>query len=252
MYHMGLPRQAIPVTSSGNCSALGSDPVSPNSQNKQGSALEHHKTLYAKQLSYDKSYLSNKHISRSYISTTVLRLTTIINNKQQYNKQGSNQEEKDRIGNLQLRNGSRKQLLLPDLLTETGAHSGSSSSSSLRRLLGGQAALHRNVFRELSHELSLFWMNALSLEASQFIEEEGWRMADTCRASGDTWRSAPNPRHIALTNGGTTTVSSNRLLRLAESFHPRHIARDKWRNNYSLVKSSPPVGEELPPSSHRS
>ncbi|KAG7537137.1 Zinc finger CCHC-type superfamily [Arabidopsis suecica] len=126
-----------------------------------------------------------------------------------------------------------------NLLTETSANSGSSSSSSLRRLRGGQAALHRNVLRELSHELSSFWMNALSLEATVFIGKEGWRMADTWRSSGDTWRSAPNP------------LSSNRLLRLAESFHPRHIARDKWRNVHSLVKSSPPVGGELPPSSHR-
>nr|CCD74544.1 unknown [Arabidopsis halleri subsp. halleri] len=84
-----------------------------------------------------------------------------------------------------------------DLLTETGANSGSSSSSSLRRLRGGQAALHRNVFRELSHELSSFWMNSLSLEATVFIGKEGWRMADTCRTSGDTWWSALNPHHIA-------------------------------------------------------
>ncbi|KAG7552268.1 hypothetical protein ISN45_Aa06g028710 [Arabidopsis thaliana x Arabidopsis arenosa] len=84
-----------------------------------------------------------------------------------------------------------------NLLTETGANSGSSSFSSLRRLRGGQAALHRNVLRELSHELSSFWMNALSLEVTVFIGKEGWRMADTWRTSGDTWRSIPNPCHIA-------------------------------------------------------
>ncbi|KAG7536821.1 hypothetical protein ISN44_As13g007480 [Arabidopsis suecica] len=116
-----------------------------------------------------------------------------------------------------------------------------------------------------------FGVNASSLQATVFIGEEGWRMADTCHASSDTWRSGPNPvtshsRQIVSSGwrrastlvtslviiGKTTTVSSNRLLRLAESFHPRHIARDKWRNNHRLVKSSPPVGGELPPMSHRS
>ncbi|KAG7533099.1 hypothetical protein ISN45_Aa08g007360 [Arabidopsis thaliana x Arabidopsis arenosa] len=124
-----------------------------------------------------------------------------------------------------------------------------------------------------------FGVNASSLQATVFIGEEGWRMADTCHAFGDTWRSGPNPvtshvtngdglrpssirssrlvesfnpRHIACDKWRTLKSSSNRFSQLAESFNPRHIARDKWRNNHSLVKSSPLVGGELPPSSHRS
>ncbi|KAG7536819.1 hypothetical protein ISN44_As13g007460 [Arabidopsis suecica] len=110
----------------------------------------------------------------NYKSATVLRLSTTINNKQQHNKKSRRERSCATTHALEARPPPPSVSCLAVRQHFTGMFSKSFLTNSLR-----------------------FGVNASSLQATVFIGEEGWRMADTCHASGDTWRSAPNPRHIA-------------------------------------------------------
>ncbi|KAG7537056.1 hypothetical protein ISN44_As13g009830 [Arabidopsis suecica] len=200
----------------------------------------------------------------AYLFTKALPTSTFRKHVQNIGMPDLDSDQKSSTSEQVLRNFFISRNSSTDSLTETGAYSGNSSSSSLRWLLGGQTALLRKVLESSLTNSLHFRVNALSLEALVFIGKEGWRMVDTCRASGDTcrrllylhqiapnkWRSIPYARHIRrdtcrntpilvtliATNGDGLRPSSNRLRQIAVNSNPRQIGSPDWRRASTLVK----------------